>query len=68
MRPFPENRWIEDLQGEVDVAALTQYVHLWDILSRVELNESIPDKHVWCHGQPTGCLGRRADTSAQLSL
>jgi len=25
---LPGNRWIEDLQGEVDAAALTQYVHL----------------------------------------
>jgi len=40
-------KWTEDIQGEIDVAALSQYLNLWDILHEVELNEEVPDKHVW---------------------
>lgn len=39
--------WTEDIQGEIDATALSQYLNLWDILPEVELNEEIPDKHVW---------------------
>jgi hypothetical protein len=29
------------------MAALTQYLELWDILNSVELNEDIPNRHIW---------------------
>jgi hypothetical protein len=40
-------KWIEDIQGEIGSTALIQYLDLWDILNGVELNEEIPDKHIW---------------------
>jgi len=41
------DKWIEDLQGGVGPAALSQYLGLWDILNTVELNEETPDRHIW---------------------
>jgi len=40
-------KWTEDIQGEIGSTALIQYLELWDILNGVELNEEIPDKHIW---------------------
>jgi len=40
-------KWIEDIQGEIGSTALFQYLHLSDILNAVELNEEVPDKHIW---------------------
>ena len=40
-------KWTEDIQGEIGSTALIQYLELWDILNGVELNEQIPDKHIW---------------------
>ena len=40
-------KWTEDIQGEIGSSALIQYLELWDILNGVELNEEIPDKHIW---------------------
>jgi hypothetical protein len=43
-----EEKWVEDIPGgEIDMAALTQYLELWDILNSVELNEDIPNRHIW---------------------
>jgi hypothetical protein len=41
------DKWIEDMQGGIGPTALVQYLGLWDILNGVELNEEIPDKHIW---------------------
>ena len=41
------DKWIEDMQGGIGPTALVQYLGLWDILNGVELNEEIPDRHIW---------------------
>jgi hypothetical protein len=40
-------KWLEDIQGEISVEALMEFLELWDVLSDVELQEGIHDKHVW---------------------
>ena len=48
LEALTEEKWVEDIPGgEIDMAALTQYLDLWDILNSVELNEDIPDRHIW---------------------
>ena len=47
LEALTEEKWIEDIQGEIGTTALFQYLDLWDILNGVELNEKIPDKHIW---------------------
>jgi hypothetical protein len=29
------------------MTALNQYLNLWDVMNSVELNENIPNKHIW---------------------
>jgi len=47
LKALTEEKWTEDIQGEIGSTALIQYLELWDILNGVELNEEIPDKHIW---------------------
>jgi hypothetical protein len=47
LEALTDEKWIEDIQGEISASVLTQYFALWDILTGVELNEDIPDKHIW---------------------
>jgi len=39
--------WLEDIQGEITIDALWEYLELWDIINAVELQQGIPDKHIW---------------------
>jgi hypothetical protein len=48
LEALTEEKWVEDIpEGEIDMAALIQYLDLWDILNLVQLNEDIPDRHIW---------------------
>ena len=47
LKALTEEKWTEDIQGEIGSTALIQYLELWDILNGVELNEEIPDKQTW---------------------
>lgn len=47
LEALTEEKWIEDIQGEISSTAAFQYLNLWDILNGVELNENIPDKFIW---------------------
>jgi hypothetical protein len=47
LEALTEEKWVEDIPGgEISMAALIQYLDLWDILNSVELDEDIPDKHI----------------------
>jgi len=39
--------WLEDIQGEITIDALWEYLELWNIINAVELQQGIPDKHIW---------------------
>lgn len=43
----PNAKWLEDLQGQISVDALMEYLELWDILSKVEHQHGVPDQHIW---------------------
>ncbi|RCV25755.1 hypothetical protein SETIT_5G191100v2, partial [Setaria italica] len=40
-------QWFQDIQGNLTVDALMEYLKLWDIIAGVVLHQDIPDKHVW---------------------
>lgn len=42
-----DGKWLEDIQGEISVEALMEFLELWDVLSDVDRQEGIHDKHVW---------------------
>ena len=47
MEAFTNEKWLEDIQGELLLEALQEYLHVWDVLYEVELHEGIPHKHLW---------------------
>ena len=47
LEALTEEKWIEDIQDEICMTGLIQYLELWDIMNSVELNDNIPDKHIW---------------------
>jgi len=62
-------KWTEDIQGEIGSTALIQYLELWDILNGVELNEEIPDKHIWRLSTSGVCTAKSAyDTLFQGAI
>jgi len=46
MAALDEEKWLEDIQGEISVQALMEYLE-WDILEGMVLQEGIPDGHIW---------------------
>ena len=47
MAALDEEKWLEDIQGEISAQALMEYFELWDLLEGVVLQEGIPDRHIW---------------------
>lgn len=39
--------WIEDIQGDMPVQALLEFLELWETLEDMVLQEGIPDRHIW---------------------
>jgi hypothetical protein len=43
-----EDMWLEDIQGEIPLEPLLDFLELWDVLEEVQLQqEGTPDKHLW---------------------
>ena len=43
-----DDKWLEDIQGEISLVPLLDYLELWDVLEEVQLQqEGTPDKHLW---------------------
>jgi hypothetical protein len=40
-------KWIEDIQGTISPEALMEYLILWDVISEVNLQVGVQDKHIW---------------------
>lgn len=38
---------MENIQGEISFDALMEYLELWDVISGVELQVGVQDKHIW---------------------
>jgi len=47
MDALVDENWVADIQGEISLEALWEYLDLWDILTEVELQEGNTDKHIW---------------------
>jgi hypothetical protein len=39
-------RWIEDIQSSISPEALMEYLVLWDVISEVNLQVGVQDKHI----------------------
>ena len=40
-------RWISDIKGALNMQVLIEYLHLWDLLSNIELQAGVDDTHIW---------------------
>jgi hypothetical protein len=40
-------KWVSDIQGALTVQVLVEYLQLWNLLDRVELQQVTPDQHSW---------------------
>jgi len=47
MAALDEEKWLEDIQGEISAQALMEYFELWDLLEGVELQKGIPERLIW---------------------
>jgi hypothetical protein len=41
------NVWVSDIQGGLPVGVLVDYLRLWDILTNIQLQHGIEDRHIW---------------------
>jgi hypothetical protein len=41
------HRWVTDIAGGLSTQALAQYLHLWDLVTKVALTDGQDDKAVW---------------------
>ena len=39
--------WVSDIRGALTVHVLIEYIHLWEMLSNVELQPNVEDTHIW---------------------
>lgn len=46
MEAMINERWLEDIQGEISLEGLMEYLELWDVISEVELQVGVQDKHI----------------------
>jgi hypothetical protein len=42
-----DGQWIRDIMGALDIAALEQYVNLWECLQSIQLSAMAPDRFIW---------------------
>jgi len=47
MEAVTAEKWIEDIQGDLSVEALLDFLELSNLISNVELHGGIHDKHIW---------------------
>jgi hypothetical protein len=41
------DKWVEDIQDSISLEALMKYLTLWDMISEVDLQVGVQDKHIW---------------------
>jgi hypothetical protein len=41
------DKWVEDIRDSISIEALVEYLSLWDMISEVELQVGVQDKHIW---------------------
>jgi hypothetical protein len=39
--------WVSDLRGALSVQVLVEYLQLWNLVDNLELQQDIPDQHLW---------------------
>jgi hypothetical protein len=39
--------WLNDLQGNISVESLMEFLEIWGIISNLVLTPGTPDKHIW---------------------
>jgi hypothetical protein len=53
------DKWVEDIRGSISLEALVEYLSL-DMISEVELQVGVQDKHIWCLTKFGQCTTRSA--------
>ena len=59
LEALTDDKWIEDLHGDISVEALMEYLYVWDLVQEVELQPETPDRHIW-RISPTGVYTARS--------
>jgi hypothetical protein len=44
---FTNRAWVSDIQGALTVGVIVEYLHLWDLLTDLELQPEVEDSYVW---------------------
>jgi hypothetical protein len=44
---FTNRAWVSDIQGALTVGVVVEYLHLWDLLTDLELQPEVEDSYVW---------------------
>jgi hypothetical protein len=47
MEALINERWIEDIHSSISPESLLEYLVLWDVISEVNLQVGVQDKHIW---------------------
>jgi hypothetical protein len=42
-----DRRWVSDIRGALIADVLLKYLHLWELLSSVELQPEVEDTHIF---------------------
>ncbi|CAO2201417.1 unnamed protein product, partial [Urochloa humidicola] len=47
LEALTNDRWLEDIQGQMSLDAVMEYLALWELLEGVILQQDRPDQHLW---------------------
>ena len=58
--------WISGIQGALSVAAISDYLDLWDLLSAVVMHQDVEDSHIYDDSLNCSLVVTRASVAHQV--
>jgi hypothetical protein len=55
-----DHGWVSDIRGALIVGVIIDYLHLWNILTEVELQSGVGDSHFWRFATNGKCSAKLA--------